>query len=264
MKHDIRFNNMVASWKDINRFYQIDKGQCIRSAPRLTDGHVDVSNVKKMRVRLAAQVLSHSVAAGISMQVATKQLPLTAHGTATFVENMDTVFDLLNSRQLTADRPARCAITNRNDHLNRLMMLESWIRGWQFEGAHSKTSIKYHWGLLASVSSIMSLSTELLSEGFQFVCTPRFNQDCVENFFAAIRSKNGWHENPNAVQFMSAFRNAIVLSSLDAQSSGRNCIDDDDFALVNHADIVSDVTGAIIENCLPESSCWLQSAAIGS
>jgi hypothetical protein len=225
------------------RFYDIDKAQCIRSAPKLTDSHIDVSHVKKMRVRLAAQVLSHSVAAGIYMQVATRQMPAGSTGTAKFVDNMDTVFDLLNSRHLVGDRPARCAITMRNDNMNKLHFLKKWISSWQFEGVRNQATIKSHWGLQTSISSIISLSEELLKEGFDFVCTSRFNQDCIENFFAAIRSKNGWHENPNVVQFMSAFRNAIVLSSLDAQTSGKNCIDDEDFALMNHSDIMLDVAG---------------------
>jgi hypothetical protein len=250
-RHNVKFGDDVACWTDINRFYDIDKAQAIRSAPRLTDGHINVSHAKKMRVRLAAQILSHSVAAGINMQVSTKQLPVAALGTATFVENMDAVFDLLNSRQLVGDRPSRCAITSHNNNLNRLMELKSWVSKWHFEGVRSQSSIKCHMGLQTSISSIVSLSQELLSEGFKFVCTSRFNQDCLENFFASIRSKHGWHENPNAVQFMSAYRNAIVLSSLDAQSSGKNCIDDDDFVLINHSDIVSDATSIDLHDSIP-------------
>jgi hypothetical protein len=115
------------------------------------------------------------------------------------------VFDLLNWRHLVGDRPARCAITMRNDNMNKLNFLKKWISSWQFEGVRNRAIIKNHWGLQTSISSIISLSEELLKEGFDFVCTSRFNQDCTENFFAAIRSKNGWHENPNVVQFMSAF-----------------------------------------------------------
>jgi len=51
--------------------------------------------------------------------------------------------------------------------------------------------------LQTSIASIVSLSQELLHEGFQFVCTARFNQDSIKNFFAGIRSKQGWNENPN-------------------------------------------------------------------
>jgi hypothetical protein len=137
-------------------------------------------------VRLAAQVLSHSVAAGISMQVATGQLPPTAKGTAEFAEKVDTVFDMLNSRMHVADKPARWAVSSGNDHVIRLLEAKDWVSTWTFKGAKSQSAIKCHWGLQTSIASIASLSTELLNEGYRFVCTARFNQDCVENFFSVI------------------------------------------------------------------------------
>ena len=83
-KYDIQYGAQTASWKDIRRFYDIDKTQPIRLAPRLTGRHLDVSNTQKMRVRLAAQTLSHSVAAGMSVHIANSLLPHTAKGTAEF------------------------------------------------------------------------------------------------------------------------------------------------------------------------------------
>lgn len=82
VKHDIKFDNRTASWKHITAFYHLDKASPIRLAPRLTDRHIDVNNQAKMRVCLAAQVLSHSVAAGLQTRVLTKELPDDALHTA--------------------------------------------------------------------------------------------------------------------------------------------------------------------------------------
>jgi len=106
-----------------------------------------------------------------------------------------------------------------------------------FEGARSQSGIHCHWGLQTSIVSIHALCSELLNEGYKFVATSRFNQDCVEDLFAAIRSKHGWNENPSAFEFVMAFRNAVVLSSLDSRSSGKNCIADQDFALVKQSSV---------------------------
>lgn len=38
-------------------------------------------------------------------------------------------------------------------------------------------------------------------------------------------------------QFSSCFRNAVILSSLDSDNSGKNCIDDTDMMLLRHEDI---------------------------
>lgn len=101
----------------------------------LTDGHVDVMSVRKMRVRFAAQVLSHSVATGLNVHFFANRLPAAAKGTAEFVEKVDTIFDLLNSRCLVGDKPVRCAITSKNDNMNRLADLKLWVSEWQFKGA---------------------------------------------------------------------------------------------------------------------------------
>jgi len=58
LKYDIQIEGSVASWKHIDHFYQQDKVSPIRLVPRLTDRHVEINNVQKMRVSLAAQVLS--------------------------------------------------------------------------------------------------------------------------------------------------------------------------------------------------------------
>ena len=50
-----------------------------------------------MHVNLAAQVLSHSVAAGISTLVSLKHLPENAMYTAQFVEQFDALFNTFNS-----------------------------------------------------------------------------------------------------------------------------------------------------------------------
>jgi len=234
LKYDIKFeNNFVGSWKHIVQFYELDRANPIRLAPRLTDRHVEVNNQTKMRVCLAAQVFSHSVAAGLQTRVLTKELPAAAVQTASFLEKIDTLFDVLNSRKWRCDKPARCALTADSINLKYLLSCKEFVSTWCFIGARSQTAIKCHAGLLISLQSIYSLSCELLTDnGFAFVCTSRLNQDCLENFFAGLRGKQGWNENPTPAQFQTAFRSSVILSSLDSSTSG---INDDDFALLNHA-----------------------------
>ena len=47
-------------------FYNFDKSQPIQMAPKLKDKHIDLPPFTAMHVNLAAQVLSHSVAAGLA------------------------------------------------------------------------------------------------------------------------------------------------------------------------------------------------------
>ena len=68
-KADLKVGGNMASWQHIVDFYNIDKGQMIQLAPKLTDKHIQLPPFSAMRVNLAAQNLSHSVVAGISFLV---------------------------------------------------------------------------------------------------------------------------------------------------------------------------------------------------
>ena len=86
----------IVSWQHIVDFYNIDKMQMIQMAPKLKERHIELPPFSAMRVNLAAQVLSHSVAAGISFLVTAKELPEDAIETAKFVEIL-----MLSSTHLT-------------------------------------------------------------------------------------------------------------------------------------------------------------------
>jgi len=67
-EHNYVYSDKIASWKYID-FYTIDKKAQFRAAPKLTDSHINPNNFEKMKVKYAAQVLSHSVSAGINTYV---------------------------------------------------------------------------------------------------------------------------------------------------------------------------------------------------
>ena len=69
-----------------------------------------------MRVRLAAQVLSHSVAAGIYTHVALNAMPETATYTAEFLDKLDGLFDCFNSGNMTNAKQFRRALTATSPH----------------------------------------------------------------------------------------------------------------------------------------------------
>lgn len=61
--------------------------------------------------------------------------------------------------------------------------------------------------------------------------TYRLNQDCLENFFSVIRGRGGHRDNPDTLQFISAYRN-VSVDLLFHKSHQSNCSEDmDQFAL---------------------------------
>lgn len=69
MKYSFPFGQHVATWKDIEAIYEKDTSLPIRSTPKLTEKHIHPNNFQKMKVKLATQVLSHTVAASLCMHV---------------------------------------------------------------------------------------------------------------------------------------------------------------------------------------------------
>ena len=80
----------LVSWDHINQFYQIDSSTPIRMAPKLTNRHITLPAFANLNVALAVQVLSRTVAAGISSMVRSGELPVEASATSQFV------FSLMN------------------------------------------------------------------------------------------------------------------------------------------------------------------------
>ena len=67
LKHDVFVDGERLSWAHIQSFYQADKCRPIRAAHKLTQSHLQPDAFKKMKVRLATQVMSRSTAAGMRM-----------------------------------------------------------------------------------------------------------------------------------------------------------------------------------------------------
>ena len=70
-----------------------------------------------MRVNLAVQVLSHSVAAGIQTLCAFEKMPADAKHTAEFVETFDQMFNACNSRAITSKQQMGHAMSSNTSHL---------------------------------------------------------------------------------------------------------------------------------------------------
>jgi hypothetical protein len=61
----------TAKWQDILKLYEFDKCRVYCVLPKVTDRHVRPGVQSKMKVNLAAQVMSSSVAAVFSVLVTT-------------------------------------------------------------------------------------------------------------------------------------------------------------------------------------------------
>ena len=133
MKHGFLYNGVPIQWQYIVQFYTFDKANNIRMAPKLSEKHVTLPPFTAMRVNLAAQVMSHSVAAGLSTLSHANKLPADAEHTAQFIENFDQLFNAFNSGSLKSHQKMRHALSEKSGHKDFLEK-KSFI----FEPSHPK------------------------------------------------------------------------------------------------------------------------------
>ena len=78
-----------------------------------------------------------------------------------------------------------------------------------------KERVAFQKGIIVSINSVLALWAELKEEGCKYLLTRKLNQDCLENFFSAVRSLGGPDTNPNSVQFCTRVRILKTRRNLD-------------------------------------------------
>ena len=76
-------------------------------------------------------------------------------------------------------------------------------------------------GFVARIKSTISMATEMFSlptNPFKYLLTYKFSQDHVELLFSCIRSRGGWNNNPNVLQFKYAIRYYSIKMQLQHQN----------------------------------------------
>jgi hypothetical protein len=108
MKRDVYWERegdlISARWDDIIYAYEADNtsGE-LRSMPKMTDGHVYVAKMKKIKVSCAAQVFNHSVASFMAVlsRIPSEGMdPQNLKDTATILKFFDRLFDSVNASTL--------------------------------------------------------------------------------------------------------------------------------------------------------------------
>jgi hypothetical protein len=65
-------------------------------------------------------------------------------------------------------------------------------------------------GLILCLKNMFKLFDALKPHGLTYLLTYKLSQDYLEKFFSAIRSREGFNNNPNALQFKSAYKRLLV------------------------------------------------------
>jgi hypothetical protein len=224
----------VIDWNYIVLLNSYQEQLGLKFANKLSKTHVQYHN-NKMKVKLAAQTFSSSVADALQMlRDAGKPEFKNCGATIEFIRKIDRLFDFLNSR--TPFTKSRFKKPIYVDHLGKraesMMDIVRYLyslKDLHDEPIFSSRRKTFIFGFAAAVKSISAVAKSLLStsDNFKYVLTYSFSQDHLELFFSRIRRRFGNNNNPNVKQFQTAMKQLLLKNSIDASPSANIIAFDD-------------------------------------
>ncbi|PIK43542.1 putative THAP domain-containing protein 9-like [Apostichopus japonicus] len=216
-------------WQYIEELNKLQRTEGLRLGNKLRNAHMQWKK-QKMKVNLAAQVFSASVADAIEFCDKELKLPqfMRCEATIEFLRHIDRAFDVLNSRNpLGNGFKAPMKKTNKDRWEKILHNATTFLMGLK-DGAGTpmyqgprKTAFS---GFAASIHSIKKLFSELIDSvgaPMKYLLTYKFSQDHIELFFAAVRSSGGFNNNPTARQFQATYKRLLMRHQV--KNGSGNC-----------------------------------------
>ncbi|KAB0804407.1 hypothetical protein PPYR_01377 [Photinus pyralis] len=262
----------VAKWEHIEQLYFLDTAEDTRLLPKLTDRHVIGKKINKMKVAYMTQLFSHAVGAHLQRFAGwdtrtPHNLPLEATQTGTFILFMDKLFDSLNGNNKIAplSKPLKGGLTMTSDHEQFWRDAIRVLENAKFFDSQKKIFCKVPsiLNLVKTLKAFIYLKKVLLINKMQYILPRALNQDCLENFFASMRSHGRRNISPDARHFITSFKALIVNNFMSSHSPSSNC--EDDFTVGALDNLRSFITGEEVPGiCLLENNFTIETSFIVS
>lgn len=212
------------SGKCIYKIYHSEENQGSAIFDKITDKHLYYDTFDKMRVSLAVQIISFSVAQGIEKMLDSDifdddEEKLEAKNAVVVLKNMNDLFDILNAKVCTDENPLKRGVSSQN--IDALIEFSYYVSCIESLGAS-----KVFWitGLQQTVNAVIQLyEMKVVIDADFVIFTRRLNQDALENLFGLIRAHGGNNRNPSLLEFLRTL-SKIMTSSLNINFGDSNCL----------------------------------------
>jgi hypothetical protein len=192
-------------------------------APKLSEADLLLSHYDKMKVSKSTHVISHDVSCALKFvsQHLNKKEYIT---TAWFIDQVEKWFYLMTSRS-----PVNAISKHNIEKYNETI---TFFKDFMELIDSMEVGIKKIWkpcqtGILISTKSILNIQKYLIeNQNYHFVLTSRFSQDCLENLFSVLRSKQ---IVPNALQVKNNLKLICVSQYLKCPKNSSYTEDDRNF-----------------------------------
>lgn len=228
-------------WSFFKNLCSIQEEHGLKMANKLSPKHMQFEK-HKMKVNLAAQTLSSSVADAIEFLDSVMEQPdfKDSQGTVIFCRTIDRLFDMLNSRNPLGKGYKQPLRLNTKDiwestlrsTADYLLSLKTDTVPAQLLSTHPRKTFII--GFVADIKSTIEMAHEMLSstnQPFKYVLTYKYSQDHVELFFSCIRAQGGWNNNPNTLQLKYSLRKMLLRNAITA-SKNANCTEFTDLTTI--------------------------------
>lgn len=95
-------------------------------------------------------------------------------------------------------------------------------------------------GFIVGMSTFKKMYETYVEKGdLSFLLAFKFSQDHLETLFSVRRLRGGFNNNPNCIQFKSAYKRLLMRNELRSSLNG-NCLSDD--TTISHAETINNTT----------------------
>ena len=236
------------NWQYIKQLHKLQETEGLRLANKLKAAHVNWHKAK-MKVNLAAQTLSASVADALEFCNVELKLPQFSGCEATvhFLRTIDRLFDLLNSRNPLA-KGYKSPLNGSNfnywkpflDQARAYVIGLTDYHGTPMYKTRRKTAFV---GLLCTIDSVLGIYNEyvaVVNAPLKYLLTYKISQDHIELFFGAVRASCGCNNNPTVRQFTAAYKRLLMRHNV--QGGLGNCIVLDNTTHLPASSLAADIT----------------------
>ena len=224
--------NQPIQWNYIEKLHILQTNEGVFAANKLRKSHIEFHR-QKMKVSLAAQTLSRSVAE--ALRFCRSELNLSefqgSEATEEFIQIFNDVFDVMNSKNfLGKNLKAPMTLENEITWSKIFEKTTSYILGLSLPNGqkliHSRRKTGFL-GFLVNIQSIRNIFDRFVrTHRLTFLLTYKLSQDHLELFFGCIRSRLGCNNNPTAAQFEKSYKHILLHGILKGLQG--NCLPQDD------------------------------------
>lgn len=261
IKNIIDDERRYISWSYLKKLNKLQTEETFTACNKVSLKHIDFAK-QKMKVKLAAQLLSKSVSDALLFCKDDLKDPdfEKCDATAKFIKTFNDLFDIFNSHSIR-EYGYRKPINSENyEDINKVLndtatymkKLLEYVKDNRLRQVITGDKKAGFIGFLANIRSLQRSYKYLCVEKklLSYIPTYKFSQDHLEMYFSVIRSRGGCNNNPDAVQFRSAFKKTLTHVELSVLNTG-NCTPIDDIEILH----VSSRRPALKVLDTP-TSCW--------